>query len=183
MYNSGNQLIDSETLFVKAQLRPGMHIADLGCGRVGHIVFPASLIIGERGIVYAVDVLKDVLLEIKKRAAMENLTEVQTVWTNLEVVGHTAIPTKSLDAAFLINVLNQSDNRHAILEEAHRLLKDKARLIVVDWSKKGLAFGPPAERYLDFQDLKNWSMLHGFVVQEEFDMGPFHHGLVLFKHD
>jgi ubiquinone/menaquinone biosynthesis C-methylase UbiE len=182
-YTSGNQLIDCEELFLKAQVRPGMHLADLGCGRVGHIVFPAAALVGERGIVYAVDVLKDVLTEIKKRAAMEGLVEVQTVWTNLETVGHTAVPARSLDAAFIINVLNQSDNRHAILEEAHRLLKNKARLLVVDWQKRGLPFAPPAERYVNFTDIKNWSALHGFVCQEEFDMGPYHHGLVLFKHD
>jgi len=39
------------------------------------------------------------------------------------------------------------------------------------------------ERYVDFEDIKNWSRLHGFVVQEEFDMGIYHHGLVLFKQD
>jgi ubiquinone/menaquinone biosynthesis C-methylase UbiE len=114
---------------------------------------------------------------------MEGLQEIQTVWTNLETVGHTAIPSHSLDAAFVINVLNQTDNRHAILEEAHRRPKDKARLIIVDWSKKGLPFSPPVERYVNFLDIKKWSTLHGFAVQEEFDMGPYHHGLVLFKHD
>lgn len=178
-----NQLIDAELLFKRAQLQPGMHIADLGCGRVGHIVFPAAALVGERGIVYAVDVMKDILENIRKRAAEENFLAVQTVWANLEMVGHTAIPARGLDAAFIINVLNQSDNRHAILEEARRLLKDKARLVIADWSKRGLPFAPPAERYVDFQDIKNWSRLHGFVVQEEFDMGPYHHGLVLFKHD
>lgn len=176
-------MINPKVLFEKARLRSSMHIADLGCGKVGHIVFPAAPIIGKQGIIYAADVLKNVLEEIKKRAAMEGLAEVQTVWTNLEIVGRTAIPAKSLDAAFIINVLNQSDNRHGILEEARRLLKDKARLLVVDWSKRGLPFAPPVERYVDFQDIKNWSRLHGFAVQEEFDMGPFHHGLVLFKHD
>ncbi len=176
-------MINCQLLFEKAQLHPSMHIADLGCGRVGHIVFPAAALIGEKGIVYAVDILKDVLENIKKRMAIENCIEVHTVWSDLERVGMTRIPPRSLDAAFIINVLNQSDNRHAILEEAHRLLKDKARLLVVDWIKNGTAFGPPKERFVDFSDIKSWSTLHGFAVQEEFDMGPYHHGVVLFKHD
>jgi len=183
MYHAGNQMINSQLLFEKAQLQTGMHVADLGCGRTGHIVFPASLKVGDRGIVYAVDVIKDILEIIHKRAAMEGLLEVKTVWSDLEKIGSTAIPARSLDAAFVINVLNQSDNRQAILEEAHRLLKDKARLIVVDWSRKGLTFAPPDERYVDFGEIKKWSQLHGFALQEEFDMGNYHHGLVLFKHD
>ncbi len=183
MYHSGNQMIDSYLLLAKAQVQSGMCVADLGCGRTGHIVFPASLKVGERGIVYAVDVMKDVLENIHKRAAAQNQLAVQTVWSDLECPGRTAIPAHSLDAAFIINVLNQSDNRQAILEEARRLLKDKARLIVVDWSKKGLVFAPPDEDYVDFEAVKKWSQKHGFVLQEEFSMGNFHYGLVLFKHD
>jgi len=182
-YHSGNQMIDSQLLFEKAHLDGGMHVADLGCGRTGHIVFTAAMKVGERGIVYAVDVMKDILENIKKRADMENKLEVQTVWSNLERVGSTAIPANSLDVGFIINVLNQSNNREAILEESYRLLKNKARLVILDWSKKGLSFAPPDENYVDFNAVKHWAHEHEFVVQEEFDMGPFHHGLVLFKHD
>lgn len=183
VYHSGNCLINPELLFQKARLQSGMHIADLGCGRTGHIVFPAVTVITDKGIIYAVDVIKDILENIKRRAVAENFLEIHTVWSNLERVGLTPIPAQTLDAGFIINVLHQSDNRHAILEEAYRLLKPKARLIVVDWSKKGLPFAPSEERYVDFSDIKNWSTLHGFAVQEEFDMGKYHHGLVLFKHD
>ena len=183
MYSSGDQMVNIPLLFEKGQLQSNMHIADLGCGRLGHVVFPGAKQVGETGIVYAVDVLKDVLESIRKRAATNNLLNVHTVWSNLEMVGATAIPEDSLDAGFIINVLVHSDNRHGILEEAHRLLKNKARLIIVDWAKKGLTFGPPAERYVNFEDIKKWSRLHGFVVQEEFDMGLYHHGLVLFKQD
>lgn len=183
MYSSGDQMINVPLLFEKGQLQKGMHIADLGCGRLGHIVFPGAKKVCDTGIVYAADILKEALENIRKRAAVNNFLNIHTVWSNLEIVGATAIPANSLDVAFIINVLVHSDNRHGILEEAHRLLKDKARLILVDWSRKNLSFGPPSERYVDFEDIKRWSRLHGFVVQEEFDMGYYHHGLVLFKQD
>ncbi|KKQ27961.1 MAG: hypothetical protein US42_C0003G0018 [Candidatus Magasanikbacteria bacterium GW2011_GWC2_37_14] len=183
MYSNGNRMVDAPLLLDKAQVQPGMFVADLGCGRTGHIVFSAAPRVGERGIVYAVDVLKDVLETVRKRAALESFLEIHTVWADLEQVGKTSMPAGSLDAGFIINVLNQSNNRHAILEEAHRLLKDKARLIIVDWARTGICFGPPAERYVDFKDIIDWSTLHGFALQEEFDMGKYHHGLVFFKHD
>lgn len=181
MYHSGNQLIDPQLLFQKAQLRPGMRLADLGCGRTGHLVFPASMIAGERGLVYAVDILKDVLENIKKRADLENRLNIHAVWANLEKMGGTAIPAQSLDTAFLINILHQSDNYLAILAEAKRLLKEKGRLVIADWFKKGLPFAPPAERYIDFQKIKDWARQNGFTVQEEFVMGKYHQGLVLYK--
>ena len=176
-------MIDPQLIFEKAQLQPGMHVADLGCGQTGHIIFPAAKIIGSHGIVYAVDILKDVLEVIKKRAALSNLLNIQPVWSDLEWVGHTAIPERSLDIIFLVNTLVQSDNRHAILEESRRLLKKKSRLVVVDWTKKGLPFGPQDARFVNFKNIKDWSRLHGFSVQEEFDAGVYHHGLVLYKNE
>ncbi len=183
VYHSGNQMIDPYIIFEKCHLRPGMHVADLGCGRTGHIVSPCASVVGDKGVVYAVDILKDVLESVKKRAMMDKLFNIHTVWTNLEHVGAAAIPAGSLDVAFLINTLVQSDNRHCVLEEAKRLLKNKARLVIVDWTKKGLKFGPDNNRFVDFADIKKWAGAHGMVVQEEFKAGKFHKGLVLFKQD
>lgn len=176
-------MVDTHELFRYAQVFPGMHVADLGCGRTGHIVFPLAKAIGEQGVLYAVDIMKDVLEVIRKRAALTTFHNVHTVWADLERVGSVSVPDASLDAAFLINTLAQSDNRHAILDEARRLLKEKARLVVLDWSRKGLPFGPADARFVDFADIEEWATMHGFVLQERFDMGPYHHGLVFFRHD
>ena len=183
VYHSGNELVDPYLIFDKAQLRSGMHVADLGCGRTGHVLFPAASLIGEHGIIYAVDILKDVLESIKKRAVMDNLSNIHTVWSNLECVGATSIPVKSLDVVFLVNTLVQSINRHAILEEAKRITKDKARIIIVDWFKKGLSFGPEDDRFIDFENIKQWAKMHGLAMQEEFGVGRYHKGLVLFKQE
>lgn len=182
-YHSGNQLIDPYLLFEKAQMRPGMHVADLGCGKIGHIIFPASMIIGEKGVVYGVDILKDALEEVRKRAELENLLNVHTVWADLERVGYTAIPSDSLDVGFIINCLSQSKDHHSLLAESLRLLKDKARLVVVDWERRCGNLGPADELMVDFNDIKRWAREKGLFLQEEFSAGKYHKGLVFFKHD
>lgn len=181
MYSVGNQLIDPHLLFEKARLHAGMHIADLGCGRTGHIVFPGSMLVGEQGLVYAVDILKDVLENVRKRAAMENLVNVHTIWSNLEKLGSTSIPEHNLDVGFVVNVLCQSQNRLAILDESFRLLKAKARLVVVDWARNSLPFAPAKDKLVDFDTIKKWARGKGLFIQEEFVAGPYHKGLVLFK--
>jgi ubiquinone/menaquinone biosynthesis C-methylase UbiE len=182
-YHSGNQMVDPFVLFDKAQLRAGMHIADFGCGHTGHLVFPASPLIGGHGIVYAVDILKDVLAAVKKRCEMNNITNMQTVWSDVEKVGKTAIPAKSLDIAFVVNSLVQSKDRNSFLQEVGRLLKNKARLIIVDWFKKGLAFGPRDNDFVDFEEIKKIAKQLGFYLQEEFFVGPYHKGLIFYKHE
>ncbi|PIR03378.1 MAG: hypothetical protein COV60_00635 [Candidatus Magasanikbacteria bacterium CG11_big_fil_rev_8_21_14_0_20_43_7] len=182
MHHSGNQMIDPHVLFEKAHVQSGMHVADFGCGQTGHVVFPCAKLLGEKGIMYAVDIVKDVLAQIEKRARSNSFLNIHTVWSDIEKVGHTAIPPRSLDVAFLVNTLVQVKDRHAVLEEVDRTLKDKARLLVVDWQKKGLLFGPKDKDFIDFEDVETWARSHGFVVQEIFDMGRFHRGMVLYKH-
>ncbi len=183
MYHSGNQMIDPHTLFEKAQVQAGMHVADFGCGQTGHVVFPCAKLLGEKGIIYAVDIVQDVLEQIQKRARSNRFLNIHTVWSDIEKVGHTAIPPRSLDVAFLVNTLVQVQDRTAALDEVNRTLKDKARLLVVDWKKKGLVFGPKDEDFIDFGEVEMWAKKHTFVVQETFDMGLFHRGMVLYKHE
>lgn len=182
-YHTGNQLVDPKLIYEKAHIQTGMHVADFGCGRTGHFVFPTAIKVGMEGAVFAVDIQQDVLENVQKRADMEALVNVHTVWSNLEMVGKTAIPEGSLDVVFVVNTLTQSDNRHAVLEEAKRLLKSKGRIVIVDWRKKGLSFSPADERFVDFADLINWGRMHGMALQEEFNVGEYMYGVVLYRNE
>lgn len=174
-------MIDVNLLFQKAQLQPRMHMADLGCGKTGHIVFPASKVIGDHGIIYAVDIQKPVLHDMEKRAKDMGLSNVHAVWANLEQIGSSSVPSSSLDVAFLVNTLVQATDRIAILEETNRIMKDKCRVVVVDWAKKGSRIGPPDSQHIDFGMVKKWGRKRGFTLQEEFHCGPYHTGIVLYR--
>lgn len=176
-----SHLLDPQLLFKKAQVQAGMHIADFGCGRTGHVVFPASLIVGEHGLVYAVDILKDVLESVRKRADTQALINIHTVWSDVERVGKTAIPAKSLDVVFLVNTLSHGQQSLTALEEADRLLRQKGRIVVVDWYKPAPSLGPKEEDFIDFDVIKSWATSKNYVVQEEFEAGMFHWGIVLFR--
>lgn len=177
------KMMNIPALLQKAHIHEGMHVADFGCGKTGFITLELARVLGESGIVYAVDILKNVVENVKRLSDSEGFTNVQVVWSDLELPGKTAIPAMSLDAVFMVNILSQSKNKQGILNEAKRLLKDKARIIVVDWAGKAAGFGPTQDRLVNFQQIKEWGRENGFAVQEEFDAGAYHKGLVLFKHD
>ena len=182
-YHSGNEMIDVSLLYEKMHLGPGMRVADFGSGRTGHIVFPAAAMVGDGGLVYAVDILKDVLDVIGRRAKVEGLPTVRTVWGDVEEVGGVAIPAESLDGIFIINVLSRipRDRHMNVLTEAARLLKPKARLVIVDWSESRLSIAPPEKSLLDFAACTTLGQAHGFVSQETFHAGQHHIGLVLYR--
>ena len=181
MTHVGNALLDTTILLEKARIASGMHVADFGCGKTGHVVFPVSFGVGEEGVVYAVDILQDALISIDKRAKSQAMHNIHTIWSDLERVGKTCIPENSLDVVYIVNVLSIAHNRHAYLEEAQRLLKNKGRIIVVDWVPSELPIAPENEMCLAFDNIEQWARMSGFGIQEKFPVGKYHEGMVLYR--
>ena len=181
MITGGNALLDAKFILARAQIKEGMQVADLGCGASGHFVFPSARIVGKKGTVYAVDIMKTILQSIEKRAKLENLQNIQTVWSDLEIFGATKIDSGKLDVAMLINTLYQSKKRIEIVREAVRLIKKGGKLIVVEWKNSALPFGPSIENRVEKDLLKNGSAKLGLKIEEEFEAGDYHYGIIFDK--
>lgn len=174
-------MIDVNLLFSKAQVEEKMKVADLGCGSSGHFVFPGAKLVGKKGIMYAVDILRTALETINKRAKAENLANIKTIWSNLEIFGATKIEAGSLDVGLLINTLYQSRKRAEILRESIRLLKKNGKLVIVEWKNIAAPFGPPTEEKVKKELVDNAAKRLGLKAEEEFEAGPYHYGLIYVK--
>lgn len=174
---TGSELLNPVTLLSEVNLQEGMHVADLGCGATGHIVFPAAHMVGKTGLVYAVDILKSVLSAIESRAKLEGLFNVETVWSDVEVFGATKIPAGSLDACCVVN------NRPspAMMREATRLLKPGAVLVVVDWVHTATPFGPATRERIESETVKRMATDLRLALTKEFSAGQYHYGLLFRK--
>ncbi|MDD4332632.1 MAG: methyltransferase domain-containing protein [Patescibacteria group bacterium] len=177
----GNALLDPNYILEKAKLGEGMRVADLGCGTSGHFVFPAARIVGKKGKVFAVDILKTALENINRRVKVDNFENIETIWSNLEIFGAAKIESSSLDVAMLINTLYQSNKRGDILREAVRLLKKGGNLLVVEWRNISLPFGPPASERVDQELIKTMARKLGTEIKEEFNAGQYHYGMLFVK--
>lgn len=177
----GSTLLDAGLVLTKAQIGDKKKVAHLGCGASGHFVFPSAKMVGKRGQIYAVDILKAVLERVDRQSRQENLANIQTVWSDLEVFGATKIESSSLDSALLINVLYESKKRAEILREAIRLLKKDGRLVVVEWKNIATPFGPPIEDRVRQDLLETAARKLGLTLEEEFVAGPYHYGTVFVK--
>lgn len=177
----GNALLDVSYILNKAQIGEGIKVADLGCGSSGHFIFPASKLVGKKGRVYAVDILKTNLENINRRVKVENLNNLLTVWSDLEIFGATKIEAGSLDVALLINTLYQSNKRMEILREAVRMLKKDGKLMVVEWKNAYTPIGPPVEERVKAGPLKEGVKKLGLNLEEEFGAGQYHYGLIFTK--
>ncbi|MDO8668304.1 MAG: class I SAM-dependent methyltransferase [bacterium] len=177
----GSSLIDASLILSKARVGEKTKVADLGCGSSGHFVFPSSSLVGKKGVVYAVDILRTTLETINKRVRAENLANIKTIWSNLEIFGATKIEAGSLDVAMLINTLHQSHKRMEIIRESVRLIKKGGRLLVVEWKNIAAPFGPPPEERVEKDLVDNWAKKMGLSSDEEFEAGQYHYGLIYVK--
>lgn len=174
-------LFDITGILNKIAIGEKQKVAELGCGNFGFFAFPLARRVGRSGKVYAVDILKSSLAEIKSRATKENLPQLIPVWSNLEIFKGTKIENDTLDIALLINVLHQSEKRADIIREAARMLKTGGQLLIVEWSNNDAPLGPKPEKRIKLESLKTAAAKLGFGIKEEFTAGPYHYGIILIK--
>lgn len=177
----GNELLNPEKLLKETGVGYGTRVGDLGCGRTGYFTLQAAKMVGDKGQVYGVDIIKEVLQSVASRAKLEGLDNIKTIWSNLEILGATRIKEASLDFALVINVLFQSQKQKEILKEAARLLKRGGKLLVVDWGEREAPFGPKVKDRVPPKVVERIMFELNFKKEKSFEAGPYHYGYVFIK--
>lgn len=175
---SGTELINPFKLLERVGISAGMHVADLGCGALGHFVFSAAQLVGAKGVVYAVDIQRAVLEQVEKTGKESQVFNVKCVWSDIDVYGATRIDNASLDMTLLINNLYLSQNRPQLVREMARLTRPGGRLVVVEWKTIATPIGPPTAQRIGQEDAKTALTSPYFTLQSEFEAGQYHYGLV-----
>ncbi|MCK9438954.1 MAG: class I SAM-dependent methyltransferase [Patescibacteria group bacterium] len=176
-----NNLLNIESLIARLGLEQGFRVADLGCGAFGYFTFLLAKFVGKSGKIYAVDIIKDSLEAIKKRARIENLSQIETIWSDLEVVGGANIKSDSLDSVLLINVLHQSEKKINILKECMRILKPGGKVLLVEWNEKDSPFILSSVNKVSRDEIKRLSSFLNIKIEDEFQAGEYHYGMLLSK--
>jgi len=179
---STSELIDARNLLSIAGIQEGMIVADLGCGTTGHFVFPAAEMVGKNGKVYAVDIQKGVLAGIESRKRLENIDNVESVWSDIELYGVTKVPANSLNLVLLVNNLFLAKQKNELAREIMRLMAPGGKLVVADWKLTQAPFGPAVKDRVPAEEAKKIFSNAGFILEKEFDAGQYHYGL-LFRRD
>jgi len=108
----------------------GQKILDFGCGS-GNYTIPIAKVVGEKGVVYALDEDKEDLNQMMNEAKSKGLKNI----VKLEVPGKSRIPlsTESVDMVLLYDILHyyyfpEETDRRQLLREVYRVLKPNGLL-------------------------------------------------------
>lgn len=157
-------------------LKEGSTFADFGCGS-GAYVLTALPLVGQTGMVIALDVQKDLVLKVKQACVDGGYTNVRYIWGDFEQPGATNLPDGSLDVALISNTLFQLDDAAGALGEVHRTLKLNGRLFIIEWRGSFNGIGPAEGRVVDKARAQALLTQAGFSVVREFTPGEYHYGL------
>jgi precorrin-6B methylase 2 len=120
------------TLLMEAlQLKPGMHVADIGAGS-GVISVMMARRIGD-GKVFAVDIQQEMLDALEEKCRLEMVTNV------VPVLGTTQAPRLapgSIDLAIMVDVYHEFDFPFEMLKEISACLKPGGRVAFVEYRKE-----------------------------------------------
>lgn len=174
------KFIDPESVTEKLDMKPGMKVADFGCG-TGYFVFPIAKKIGNSGVVYALDVVKEKLESVESRAKLEGFSNVIALRTNLESENGSGLEKESVDWVILVNMLFQNENKEVILKESASVLKKGGQILVIEWNEKFSPFGPGKNLRLSKEKLEKMAEKENLKKDREIEISDFHYGLIFVK--
>ena len=169
-----------ETNITALGIYEGMNIADLGAG-TGSYTIPLAEKVGETGRVYAVEVQKDFLTNIKNAATARGFNNVEVLWGDIERLGGTKIKDGAVDAVVISNVLFQAEDKVGLIREAKRILKVGGKLLLIDWSDSFQNLGPTPEMVITKDSARSLFEAEGFATRGEVPVGEHHYGFILLR--
>ena len=159
------------------KLKKGMIAADFGCGSGGWVIPLAKIL--EEGKIYAIDILEEPLSALKGRAKLEKILNVETIRSNVEAKNGSKLSDNSCDLVLMTNLLFECDDKKIVLEEGKRVLKPGGKILVVDWIKDNPL--TPEIEWVDFEEIKKIAKELDLKLENEFEAGLYHWGLILVK--
>ncbi|OGR50594.1 MAG: hypothetical protein A2049_10890 [Elusimicrobia bacterium GWA2_62_23] len=157
-----------EETLVKAGIKPGDVILDLGCG-MGYFAIPASRMVGPRGMVYAVDASGVMLAELRSKTASTGIFNIQTFQTR---IGKLEVPAADYTLALLANVLHEVDDKKSFLAALAAALKPGTKLSIIEWKKAETPAGPPVKERLSEDELQVLLKKAGFTEPAASELTP-----------
>ena len=155
-------------------IKPGEVIADIGAGS-GYFTFRLSHHVGDKGKIYAVDVSPDMVRHINRRIRETKTTNVVTVLADPD---DPLLPDQSVNRFFICDVWHHVENQTQYLSSMKKMLKPGGEIVMIDFHKKELPFGPPMQMKIAREDLIKQMEANAFKLSKEHPFLPHQYFLV-----
>lgn len=171
------QFFDPGNIINTLGIHHATDVVEFGCG-FGTFTIPAAKVI--RGKIHALDIEPEMISTTNDAAAKHGLKNIVTVLRDFMAEG-SGMEAQSLDYVMLFNILHL-ENPMALLVEANRILKKEGKIGIIHWNYDpqtprgpSMAIRPKPEQCIA------WAKTAGFIEPEQYDLKPYHYGIVMTK--
>src|SRR2546427_2395705 len=118
-----------DLLLEALKLKSGDVVADIGAG-TGYYSWRMAKDVGEKGLVYAVDIQQEMLDLLAKRMAERKITNVKGV---LGTITDPKLPAHSVDLVLMVDVYHEFDHPFEMMQAICKALKPGGRVVFVEF--------------------------------------------------
>src|SRR5437867_958201 len=111
------------------KLQPGQAVADIGAG-TGYYTWRMAKLVGDKGVVYAVDIQPEMLELLTNKMAELNVRNVKPV---LGTIKDPNLPRGGVDRVLMVDVYHEFDYPYEMAEAICRALKPGGRVVFVEF--------------------------------------------------
>ena len=144
-------LLNDEIIIENLNICIGQTILDAGCGN-GYMAKKFSKLVGNTGIIYALDLDKGSIENLKKEIGKKSNIDAFVG----DITKGIDLKDSSVDLVYLSTVFHMFSDSQIVgfVNEAKRILKPNAQLAIINISKVETPFGPPLETRSSPEELR-----------------------------
>lgn len=172
---SSFELVVPGMVFGELLLKRGSTFLDMACGR-GEYAMAASKIIGDEGVIYAVDLWEEGIASLLKQTAAEGIKNIKAIVA--DVGKRIPVDDESVDVCLMATVLHdlvQTEDADGSLKEVERVLKPQGSLAILEFKKIDGPPGPPVHIRLTPGEVETMVVPYGFRKERALEVGPYNY--------
>lgn len=164
---------EESTLLMREELKlkPGMTACDMGSGN-GYHTLPMAEAVGKEGKVYAVEIQPEMIEMLKSRAAVKNITNIESI------IGDPydpMLPAGSCDLILLVDVYHEFAYPEQMLTGMRKALKPDGVIVMVEYRAEDDSVPIKPEHKMSKNQINKELTRNGFKLVREFDGLPWQH--------
>lgn len=163
-----------------AGVHEGLVVADFS-GGAGHFARAAARAVGLEGVVWVVDLNRELLPRIKNLSVAEGWGNVEVMQGDVSREGGSFLPPESFDFIIAANLLFSLENKAAAVREMRRVLKPRGKVLLIDWQESFGGLGPHPGHVVAAAEAKALAAAAGFELVHDIPAGHYHWGFVARK--
>lgn len=175
--SEGPSFLNPARFVASLEIPRGSIVADFGAGS-GFYAIPLAEKVGPEGKVYAFDIQKQAIEQIRSRARLHHLLNIEAVTADLEIKRGTRLKDHVVDAVLAASILHQAADPGAVLEEAARIIKPGRKLVIVEWDQSQFPGGPKPQLRIPKSKARQYAEAAGFQLDREIAAGSHHYALI-----